>query len=239
MFTQNKNLGERPFGLSLRAGKEVKRQSDRVRYDPVVKRDQGLPAGFNGQSFNIMDAVVTTQITASNGATFGTGMVQLYFYNSSISTTVLQADPTGQDGSGNTPVINAVYPGYTNVGTWVKVCLTGAGWSLLPPPVPAPGIPSLYCNSGGGIPAATGGPAFATLNPGSAILGPMCAMNTYGTSPNSNPNGVYEVISPTQTSLVYNFYSTAVASNIWINVAFNYERAFTSGFGSFSYVSRA
>lgn len=232
MFTPDQSLGDKQAMMTQGAARAIARQATAFSRKSVMG-DRGKPTGFNGQSFGVMDAIVTTPIIAQSGATFGTGMIQLYFYDSSISTTALQPDPTGDDGAGNTAVVNAVYPGYIGNGTWVKVCLSSAGWSLMPPPVPAPGLPPLYIvTPAGGIPAATANPGTVNIPGYTTFPGDVWAYSTYA--------GLYKV----QSAYIggrplYNMYLTSVAAGLTVNVQFNYERPWASGFGSYTYISKA
>ncbi len=97
--------------MSVGAARNIARQSHKVHTDPALRDAQGKPTGFNGPRIQWYNAIVTTAITACSGVTLGTGMVQLYFNINDSDT--LTADPTGDDGAGNSTCKNW----YTNSGT--------------------------------------------------------------------------------------------------------------------------
>jgi hypothetical protein len=136
MLRPDQSQSDRITRITERQAHEIAWHTLREKYRPVMG-DFGKRAINDGSSiFQIVDAVVTQTISSASGGPsgiiLGTGMVQLQYYDPSVSTTTLQVDQDGDDGMGNTVVWNTNTTGGTvGVGVVCKVHLGAAGWMLL------------------------------------------------------------------------------------------------------------
>ncbi len=123
MHTPDQALRDRPARIAEAAMHHLARNALRVRNSPVMS-DVGAPALVwpSGVAVGLW-AIVTVAITPCVGTTPGTGKVQLY---------TPAADTDGDDGAGNTVVMNwATTSGTIAVGKHCKVsAVSGFGLGL-------------------------------------------------------------------------------------------------------------